>query len=257
MPEILTNVSKNADQAKRFAENNPVIPLTNKKPREKLRDSDVLYVTGEYMLDQWKKKQIEGKLKTPEDRKKFTEKLYNDLRKRVVEYMNNTEKLAALDERLRIVKYILYKKIKNSTEEHSKAQILENPEIYELDVVKIKHLKEAVYNDKYGDWEKKRRENEEKRKRAIEMNEIALKLQELSLMEDSIVMEDMKHKKDAKKLKLREVKKQLSPITKRSPSVPPAGNLRKDRFSRRRNSFVAQETDKKEELEKNEHKLMK
>ncbi|MDR2077711.1 MAG: hypothetical protein LBP39_01950 [Rickettsiales bacterium] len=238
MPEILTNVSKNADQAKRFVENNPIIPLTNEKPRVKLRNSGVLYVTGEYMLDQWKKKQKRCEVKDPEDRKEFTEKLYKDLIYEVSEYLNSTEKLDRF-----------YNKLENMKEKYEK--ILENPEIYELDEIKIKHLKEAVYNDYAEDTEEEKKQNENRRQVLIRMNRIALKLQKLSLMESYIVMENMKHKEDMKKLKLREVKKQLSPITKRSPSVPPASNLRKDRFSQRRNSFVAREA----ELKKHEHGL--
>ncbi|MDR2078080.1 MAG: hypothetical protein LBP39_03895 [Rickettsiales bacterium] len=249
MPEILANVSKNADQEKRFAENNPIVPLTNKKPRENIRDSEILYVTGEYMLDQWKKKQIEGKLKTPEDKKKFTEELYNDLKERAVEYMEDTKKLVRLDERLRKVKDIIYRRIKNSAEEHSNAQIFENPEIYKLDEIKTKHLEEAVYKDYTEDTEEKKKENEAKRARAILMNKIALKLQELSLMEDFIAVceEDMK--------KFKEIKP-TPPIAKRSSSVPPASNLRGNEFSRRRNSFVSREADKKDGLEKNEPKLL-
>ncbi|MDR2077502.1 MAG: hypothetical protein LBP39_00885, partial [Rickettsiales bacterium] len=231
MPEILANVSKNADQAKRFAENNPVMPLTNKKPQENIQDSDVLYVTGEYMLDQWKKKQKKGKLENPEDRKKFIEELYNDLKKRVAKYMDNMEKLNKLNGRLEKVKK-KYENIINSNKEHSNAQILEKPEIYELDDKKIKHLEEAIYKDTGG----QKTNNTAKITEVIQMNEIALKLQKLSLMKNSIAMEDMK-----KSSRINQTVEKLSP--------PPAGNFRKNRLARK-NSFRVQETDRRKKLEK-------
>ncbi|MDR2077501.1 MAG: hypothetical protein LBP39_00880 [Rickettsiales bacterium] len=225
MPEILKNVSKNAEQGKNFADNNPVIPLTNKKPLESLENSEVLFVTGEYMLNQWKKKHREGKLKNSETKKKFTEELYNDLKKRVAEYMGNREKLAELDKRL--------EKVKNT-------QILEKPEIYELDNKKIKHLEEAIYNDVTGD--KRKKENAAKRLEAKNMNEIALKLQKLSLLENYMAMEDKK-----KSSRINQTVEKLSPS--------PASNFRKNRLTRK-NSFVDLEADKKEELKKDEHRLL-
>jgi hypothetical protein len=162
----LANAYKDPGKKKRFGKNNPVVPLVKKEnPTYALENSVVLLVTGQYMLDRYKKQSEDGELENNKAKEEFVTGLYTDLLRESESLCNDEAKLDELDKNLESLRE--KQKDNEKTAEISK--------MHKFDSKKKKYLEELYEEntDKYGEIEKK--------------NEIILKLQEKRILENSSI----------------------------------------------------------------------
>ncbi|MDR1495273.1 MAG: hypothetical protein LBI29_04565 [Rickettsiales bacterium] len=178
MPELLKNVSRDEMQGKRFAENNPIVPLVEREhPVDWIENSEVLYTTGEYLLNQWKEQQIEGKLNSPENIKNFLYNLYVNLYKTVGEYSNSNEKLKLLDKRLAELEEKYYEEITSSEKpDLAKTEMIRRLEVYDMDSKKVKYLEKLYESSQIKDILETMKAK----------NKVALAIQKMSILESSL-----------------------------------------------------------------------
>jgi hypothetical protein len=178
LPIALEKASADEERGKIFAGNNPVVPITQRESQNQdTENSEILFTTGEYLLDQWKERQGKGELNNPESRKKFLANLHEDLKKKVEEHLADGNMITELDQRLVRVREEVGQRLGGEEPRAIiKEELDQRLEKYRMEEKKIQYLAE-VYENSTVEGLKDRMQLK---------NEVALKIQEKTVLENAL-----------------------------------------------------------------------
>ncbi|MDR2778202.1 MAG: hypothetical protein LBB13_01735 [Rickettsiales bacterium] len=219
LPKILEKVSKNQNETKRFEVINPVIPFTNRKPDEQLENSETLFITGEYLVDEWNR---------VEEKEQFLSNLHKKLSKEVDYYVNSYEEKTSPEEKSNSGKILSLRKSLDNKRKiagklYRKLRKIEKNENLNKNTILLglqghfsKHnFYEGIETAKNADKRLKRLRylyKDPKSNHVILRNKVALWLQEKSSLEKLQVETNKKIKAAAEKKSTDKQKKVTEPV---------------------------------------------